>query len=427
MFSAPKASFSVNDIGQCINGNNFVFTDNSTISSGTFTRAWALGDGSTSTVANPTKNYAISAAYNVKLIVTGNNGCKDSAMSTLMVSPKPIANFNINNNSQCYNGHLFSLSDASSISQGSITRVWNLGDGSSIGGINVVKNFTGSGTYIFRLSVISADGCIDSISKQVTVHPSPIASFTHNNETQCLNGNSYIYKNTTTVAGAYTSIWNLGDGSTISTPDASRSYAAAGNYKVTLNVTTPFSCKDSAYYFVRVLPNPSAITISGPTTANNGSTQVYSVASTPGSTYNWQAVNGVVQNNGTSLIQVKWNLTGATGTVTVTEKGVNGCNGNPANYNVTLTPTAGINPFTKNAFAANLYPNPSTDNFTLDVSTGDMVNMVIYDQLGRQVMEGKRFSSTISIDNHNLAAGIYLVKLSTDTGKTTILRFEVKK
>lgn len=427
VFSAPKASFSVNDIGQCITGNNFVFTDNSTISSGTFTRSWALGDGSTSTAANPTKNYASSGAYNVKLIVTGNNGCKDSAMSTIMVSPKPIANFNINNNSQCYNGHLFSLSDASSISQGSITRVWNLGDGSSIGGINVVKNFTAPGTYTFRLSVISADGCIDSISKQVTVHPSPIASFTHNNETQCLNGNSYIYKNTTTVAGAYTSMWNLGDGSTISTPDASRSYAAAGNYKVTLNVTTPFSCKDSAYYFVRVLPNPSAITISGPTTANNGSTQVYSVASTPGSTYNWQAVNGVVQNNGTSLMQVKWNLTGATGTVTVTEKGVNGCNGNPANYNVTLTPTAGINPFTKNAFAANLYPNPSTDNFTLDVSTGDMVNMFIYDQLGRQVMEGKRFSSTISIDNHNLSAGIYLVKLSTDTGKTTILRFEVKK
>ena len=427
VFSAPKASFSVNDIGQCINGNNFVFTDNSTISSGTFTRAWALGDGSTSTAANPTKNYASSGAYNVKLIVTGNNGCKDSAMSTIMVSPKPIANFNINNNSQCYNGHLFSLSDASSISQGSITRVWNLGDGSSIGGINVVKNFTAPGTYTFRLSVISADGCIDSISKQVTVHPSPIAEFTHNNETQCLNGNSYVYTNTTILAGTYSSFWNLGDGSTISTPNASRSYAAAGNYKVTLNVTTPFSCKDSAYYFVRVLPNPSAITISGPTTANNGSTQIYSVASTPGSTYNWQAVNGVVQNNGTSLIQVKWNLTGATGTVTVTEKGVNGCNGNPANYNVTLTPTAGINPFTKNAFAANLYPNPSTDNFTLDVSTGDMVNMVIYDQLGRQVMEGKRFSSTISIDNHNLAAGIYLVKLSTDTGKTTILRFEVKK
>jgi hypothetical protein len=55
-----------------------------------------------------------------------------------------------------------------------------------------------------------------------------------------------------------------------------------------------------------------------------------------------------------------------------------------------------------------------------------MVNLSVYDQLGREVMGGKRFSTSITVSDHNLASGIYTVKLVTDKGRTTILRFEVK-
>lgn len=425
VFAAPKAAFSINDNGQCINSNTFIYTDNSTISGGTYTRAWALGDGSTSTNTNPSKTYAASGNYNVKLVITSSNGCKDSAMNPVMVYAKPTANFTINNAAQCINGNLFSFSDASSIGQGSISRLWNLGDGSMISGSNAVKKYSIGGTYTIRLTVESDFGCVDSIAKTVTVYASPTASFTFNNAIQCLNGNSFSFTNTTTGAASFNSNWNLGDGFTLATTDASRTYSAAGTYTVKLNVVTPFGCKDSAYYDMKVLPNPAALSISGPNTAPNGSVQVYSVSATPGSNYNWVATNGVVLSNGASTIQVKWNKTGITGAVSVTENAANGCQGNPANYNVSLTP-AGVSQVMRNAFAASLYPNPNQNRFTVEVSTGEIVTMSVYDQLGREVMGGIRFSSAITLSDHNLAAGIYTVKLATDAGKTTIIRFEVK-
>ncbi len=425
VFAAPKAAFSINDNGQCINGNNFIYTDNSTIASGTYNRAWTLGDGSTSTATNATRTYASAGNYTVRLVITSNNGCKDSTNNPVMVYPKPVANFNINNSSQCINSNLFAFTDASTISDGSITRVWNLGDGSSQGGISILKQYSATGTYTVTLGVTSDFGCTDVISKTVTVNSSPAAAFTINNETQCLNSNNFGFTNTSPGASGFTNTWRFGDGTNVSTINASRTYAAAGNYVVTLRLSNASGCRDSSQYTVKVLPNPAAIIVSGPNTALNGSTKIYSVTATPGSTYNWVATNGVVLSNGASMIQVKWNTTGIAGTVTVTETGANGCQGTPANYNVALS-TTGINTINRNAFAASLYPNPNKDNFTVEVSTGDMVTMNVYDQLGREILSGYRFSSRITISDHNLPAGIYSAKLVTDKGLTTILRFEVK-
>ncbi len=427
VYPAPKAGFSINDDGQCLNGNNFVFTDNSSISSGSISnRAWTFGDGGTSSLTNPAKNYAGAGSYAIRLVVTSGNGCKDSSSSMVMVHPKPTAGFNISNSAQCLNINLFNITDASTIASGSMNRSWTMGDGSSMNGTNLVKKYAMAGTYTIRLMVVSDRGCTDSTSKSVTIHPNPTASFTVNNNRQCFIGNVFNYTNTTSGVATYNTSWNLGDGSTVTTTNASRSYASAGSYNVKLNVGTAQGCKDSAYYVVRVLPSPGVINVSGPTTAQQGSTQTYSVPFTLGSNYNWSAVNGTVLSNGANIVQVKWNPSGTTGSLSVTETGSNECKGLAANYNVTLTLVGSVSQSLKNAFASRLYPNPAGDNFTVEVSIGGMVNMTIYDELGRIVMENKRFNSSITISDHNLAAGIYQVKLSTDEGKTAVLRFEVK-
>lgn len=425
VFALPKAAFSINDDRQCISGNVFNYTDNSTISTGTYTRMWTLGDGSNSTASNPSKTYASAATYNVKLVVTSNNGCKDSAAAPVMVYPKPTANFNINNAVQCFKGHQFNFTDASNISDGSMNRYWNFGDGTSSAGINAVKNYDAVGTYTVNLIITSDFGCSDNISKTVTLNESPTASFTTNDEIQCQSGNMFTFTNTTTGVATYNSTWTLGDGSTLTTKDAARTYAAAGNYTVKLNVSTTAGCKDSAYYTMRVLANPINAIITGPTNIPNESIQNYSVPYNAGSSYNWVAVNGVVLSNGASTVQVKWNAKPlTTGSLTVTETGTNGCVGNPANYNVTLYDATSVGSIRRNAFAANIYPNPAKEVFTVEVSTGDMVNMTVYDQLGKAVMKNISFNSTVTISNHKLASGIYYIKLSTKHGNT-MLRFEV--
>ncbi|MCC6721968.1 MAG: PKD domain-containing protein [Bacteroidia bacterium] len=425
VFAMPIASFSIDDDRQCITGNLFNYTDNSSINSGSYTRMWYFGDGGNSTTANPNKSYSTAANYNVKLVVTSNNGCKDSTNAPVMVYPKPTANFNINSASQCFKGHLFNFTDASTISEGSLNRLWNFGDATMSAGVNAVKTYSATGSYNVTLTVNSDFGCSDNITKTVTINESPTASFTYNDEIQCLNGNTFLFTNNTSGVVTYNSKWTLGDGTTVTTKDASRTYATAGNYIVKLVVSTIFGCKDSAYYTMRVLANPANTTIAGPTNIPNESIQTYTVPYNAGSSYNWVAVNGTVLSNGASTIQVKWNSKpSVSGSLTVTETGSNGCIGNPANYNVTLYDATSVSSIRKNSFVANIYPNPAKEVFTVEVSTGDKVNMVVYDQLGKAVLNNIEFNNTVTISNHNLASGVYYIKLSTKQGNS-MLRFEV--
>jgi len=58
---------------------------------------WYLGDGTTSTLINPTKTYAAKGTYNVKLVVTGSSGCTDSITKTITVNS--LNSINNGNNS----------------------------------------------------------------------------------------------------------------------------------------------------------------------------------------------------------------------------------------------------------------------------------------------------------------------------------------
>ncbi|MDP4262992.1 MAG: PKD domain-containing protein, partial [Bacteroidota bacterium] len=75
---------------QCLAGNSFTFTNTSTVSVGGLAYRWNFGDGNTSTQANPTHTYSSAGVYSVKLVVTSNNGCKDSIIhSAVTVNANP--------------------------------------------------------------------------------------------------------------------------------------------------------------------------------------------------------------------------------------------------------------------------------------------------------------------------------------------------
>jgi len=78
---APVANFTVST-----SSLSATFTDTSTDSDGSIaSRAWDFGDGSTSTLANPTKTYAAAGTYNVKLTVTDNGGLTHSKTTAVTV------------------------------------------------------------------------------------------------------------------------------------------------------------------------------------------------------------------------------------------------------------------------------------------------------------------------------------------------------
>ncbi|MFY7885086.1 MAG: SdrD B-like domain-containing protein, partial [Dolichospermum sp.] len=65
-----QASYTINQIAQCVTGNSFSFTSNVTGATGALTYLWNFGDGTTSTLANPTHTYTTAGEYDVTLVVT---------------------------------------------------------------------------------------------------------------------------------------------------------------------------------------------------------------------------------------------------------------------------------------------------------------------------------------------------------------------
>ena len=255
----PVAGFSVNDETQCQTGNNFIFTNTSSISSGTMTYLWKFGDNTTSTQASPSHSYSNYGTYSAKLIATSNYGCKDSTSKTLEVYAMPVAGFSLSSTSQCENGNSFSFTNTSTIASGTITYLWRFGDGTTSTTTNPVKSYAGPGTYTVWLVVSSGNNCKDSVSKTLTIYPSPVAGFNVDKTSACQAGNSFSFTNTSTISsGTISYLWRFGDGTTSTATHPVKTYSSPGTFTIWLIVTSNNGCKDSVSKNITVYPSPVA-------------------------------------------------------------------------------------------------------------------------------------------------------------------------
>lgn len=83
----PVPAFSANTTNSC--SGTISFTDNST--AGPTSWLWDFGDGSTSTVQNPSHTYTFSGMYDVKLIVSNSNGSDSLIQSAYITINLPAA------------------------------------------------------------------------------------------------------------------------------------------------------------------------------------------------------------------------------------------------------------------------------------------------------------------------------------------------
>jgi PKD repeat protein len=220
VYPQSVAGFSINSTPQCLSNNNFAFTNTSSISSGSITNYdWNFGDEGISTVANPSHNYAAAGTYQVKLVVTTNNGCRDSITQTITVYSQPTSvSYTVNAGSQCLSNNSFAFVTNASVGGGTVTYSWNFGDGGTAALQNPSHNYSSAGTYQVKLLVTTNNGCRDSAAQTVTVYPQPVAGFSTNNASQCLTSNSFVFTSTSTISsGSITSYsWTFGDGGTSS-------------------------------------------------------------------------------------------------------------------------------------------------------------------------------------------------------------------
>ncbi|HNP53413.1 MAG TPA: PKD domain-containing protein, partial [Ferruginibacter sp.] len=271
------------------NGASSTLTATANLSGNTF--AWSPA-ATLSAATGSTVTASPSSTTQYQVIGTAPNGCKDTALVTVTVNPKPNASFTFNPSSGCpRRKRKFEFISTSTPSNG-LTYAWNFGDPNS-GGNNTSNNnnpqhsFIGTGfgnsqSFTVTLIVTTPSGCKDTASTVISVGAFPDAALEGTPPLQTYNGEPYFYQcdssqhtftfyNMSSTAAINTNyVINWGDASpnyTSTTWGTGVANAITHNYAVGTHQLILYvyagSCVDTALYNVFIGSNPGG-SISSP-------------------------------------------------------------------------------------------------------------------------------------------------------------------
>ncbi len=150
-------------------GETISFENTSTIpEGGSPTWQWDFGDGGTSTAENPSHTYGAPGVYTVQLIGINDLSCNDTTSYEVTVYPLPTVDFEFSGG--CIINPV-SFTDLSSIPAPDeiVSWAWNFGDGGTSAAENPVHSYGSIGTYTVTLTVTTANGCSETLSKNITM------------------------------------------------------------------------------------------------------------------------------------------------------------------------------------------------------------------------------------------------------------------
>lgn len=250
IYPLPVVDFA---IGASCLGDNTIFTDNSTISSGSNSSfAWQI-DGSAYTGSSPSYTFPSTGSFDIKEVVTSNLGCKDSTTKTITIHPLPVIDIDLSAVEGC-EPFTPSVINSSTIESGNISSYdWTWGDGNTSSGVSPSHTYSNAGSYNIQLVATSNNGCITNFNfnTPVTVYASPDADFTFSPEEPSSLITPVIL---TDMSSADVINWNwiIGDGALLSGQSASHIFQDSGTFAILLVVENGNGCKDSAVKFVTV-------------------------------------------------------------------------------------------------------------------------------------------------------------------------------
>lgn len=214
------------------------------------TYAWSGPLGFAASQANPTiSNKAtpqMSGSY--KVIVTTSQGCKDSAQTNVLVTPRP----------DIQKGE---ISPASCGLPNGKASVWVTGGTmpySLSWQPNVSTSTTANGILAgeYEVFVEDTNGCKDKLKLQVQDLGSPEALFTSQplpSDSLIFEGTPIKFQNQSTNAASYS--WNFGDGNATTIVNPSNTYYESGYYTVTLIAYDRYhACPDTFALTYHILP-----------------------------------------------------------------------------------------------------------------------------------------------------------------------------
>ena len=242
---------------------------------------------------------------------------------------------------------------------------------------------------------------LDNINIQSGAPAAPVASFTPNSPTGCVNSPlSFTNTSSGVVSGV---VWTFTGGNpTTSTANSpSVSYASPGSYPVVLTVTGPGGTT-VANATVTIYSNPTPSIIANGNILSTGSFNSYQWYR------NGAAISGANAANYT-ITQ------GGAYTVRVTD--ANGCVGTSSAFVSTLSEQENLLDFIQ------IFPNPTDDILFVRHNAQIHMQIALFNALGQKVYmtEGTELQIPVS----NLASGIYLIEVQAQ-GKKALSKVIVK-
>lgn len=212
---------------------------------------WEFGDGDTSTEQNPIHFYDITGMAEVTLTITTSSGCINTVTYSFFIGsdggagngPDCQAMFTFEQDDEDLLS--FAFTDLSMGDDEADGWFWSFGDGSSSTEQNPVHTYAGPGLYFVTLTTIRGD-CTSSMSMVI------FTDFDILYDEDCLA--LFVPLKTDSLSFAFLNLssgfdaifaWDFGDGNTSSEVMPVHTYAAPGNYEVTLTLTTDEGCQSS--------------------------------------------------------------------------------------------------------------------------------------------------------------------------------------
>lgn len=231
---------------------------------------WSFGDGTKDEfLFNPVHVYNKAGVYKVTCTMYNeldNKGCSTSSDTTFKIFPQPVASFN--NDVQCFgvpikfDGDSIPSSDPGDIIS-AYRWIFDSKDGKvdTVMGRNVKYSFRSNpadNSVLYLASYITTNSynCSDTITKEISVYPKPIANFTYDfiddqmqaNKPLFFEGRYNASNPNTSSPNVVKWVYNFGDNSPLiesANGNVDYAYSTVAKYDVTLIAFTDKNCSDT--------------------------------------------------------------------------------------------------------------------------------------------------------------------------------------